>query len=215
MAKLTKEIAIDTSKEVLRRALLPNSLLAVLLIFLHWVIISLWLAFNYENQSWITNLIIIAVGGSSTVFTYFMWGLRRFLIKAYLIIHYNIINLWLHPFCKGIADKVLNGNLLEELKVEESSILHQWYTYVIDKSKDLPKFIQWIIRAVLRKVGYSDDLAHKIKLIVNKDTDEISHLISDEISYRLIAASNRLVPAQIIYLIPINIILIIILWVVF
>ncbi|NOQ70645.1 MAG: hypothetical protein GQ574_01505 [Crocinitomix sp.] len=215
MAKLTKEIAIDTTKEVLRRAFLPNALLVPLLILLHWIIISIWFAYNYDHQNIITHIIVGLLGGSFTILTFFFWGLRRFLIKAYLIIHYNIINLWLHPFCKNMADKILNNDLLDELEMGENGIVREWVNYLNEKSKTLPKIIQRIIKMVLRKVGYSDDLAYKIKLIVNKDTDEIAHLISDELSYRLIAASNRVVPAKIIYLIPINIILIILLWVFF
>jgi hypothetical protein len=215
MAKLTKEIAIDTTKEVFRRAFLPNALLVPFLIFIHWLVIALWFYFNYDHQNVFTQIIVTLLGGSFTIMTYFLWGIRRFLIKSYLIIHYNIVNIWLHPFCKGIADKILNNGVLEEYELGENSIAQEWVTYLNEKSQTLPKIIRRIIKIVLRKFGYSDDLAYKIKLIVNKDSNEIAHLISDELSYRLIAASNRVFPAQIIYLIPINIILIILLWVLF
>ncbi|MFT5818960.1 MAG: hypothetical protein ACI8ZM_000181 [Crocinitomix sp.] len=214
MAKLTKEIAIDTTKEVFRRAFLPNALFVPFLILLHWIVISIWFAYNYEQQNIITHIIVGLLGGSFTVLTYFVWGLRRFLIKAYLIIHYNIINLWLHPFCKKMADKILNNAAyLEEIEV--ASLVMEFFEDIKERAKKLPKIIQWVIRLVIRSTGYTDELAYKIKLIGNKDTDEIAHLISDELSYQLIAASNRIVPAKIIYLIPINIILIILLWVFF
>jgi hypothetical protein len=215
MTKLTKTVVIDTTKELLRRALLPNALLVPFLIFIHWVVISIWFYYHYDQQNILTHLIVGLLGGSFTTFTYSMWGLRRFLIKAYLIIHYNIINIWLIPFCKRMAEKLLKSDYINEAEIEEAHIMMEWLRYLKEKSKELPKIVQFIIRMVLRKIGYTDELADKIKTLVNRDVDELAHIISDEISFQLIAASNRVVPAKIIYLIPINIVLIILLWVFF
>ena len=100
MQKVDKALLISTTKEVLRRAFLPNALLVPFVILLHWIAISIWYSYNYDHQDVFTNIVIGLLGGSFTVLTYFFWGLRRFLIKAYLIIHHNIVQLWLQPFCK-------------------------------------------------------------------------------------------------------------------
>jgi hypothetical protein len=200
---------------MLKHALLPNLLLVPFLIFLHWLILAIWFFYNYDDQGLSTRIIITLSVGFLVFFTYVLWCIRRFLIKAYSIIHYNMINIWLLPFSKTIADKVLNNDLLEELKLNDSSIIHEWRIYLLEKSQGLPSIIQRIIKMVLRKIGYTDDLAYKIKRIANKDTDEIANLMSDDISSRLIAGSHRVLPAQIRYLIPINIILIIVIWIIF
>ena len=111
-----------------------------------------------------------------------------------------------------MADRILHGDLMNELELKEGSLAKEWTDYLTEKSNDLPPLIKKIFRRVLRKVGYSNTIERNIKLVINKDSDEIANLIHDELGYQLIKASNSLIPAKIIYIIPINIILMILLW---
>lgn len=214
MVKLDRALMLDTTKKIGLRAFLPNFLLVLFLIFLHWIVISIWFYYNHDKQTIWTTLILGLLGGSFTVLTYFLWGLRRFFIKGYLIIHHEIIQLWLQPFCKKMTDRVLHGEAFSVLDLKEGSMVKELKDYLTEKTQTAPKIIQKILRRVTRKLGYSDTLERNIKLIIRKDSDQIAHLIHDEIGTQLILASNRVVSPKIIYLIPINTALLILLWVI-
>lgn len=212
MVKIDRAHILDTTKKIGLRALLPNFLLVLFLILLHWIIISIWFYYNHDKQTIWTSLILGLLGGSFTVLTYFLWGLRRFFIKGYLIIHHEIIQLWLQPFCKKMSDRVLHSEALSVLDLKEGSLVKELKDYFTEKTQAAPKIIQKILRRVIRKLGYSDTLERNIKLIITKDSDQIANLIHEEIGNQLILASNRVVSRKIIYLIPINTVLMILLW---
>lgn len=209
---MNKTIIVNTLKEVLRRALLPNVILVPFIIFLHWTVVSIWLYYNYDHVDFRHKIILVGLGGGLPVLTYNLWGLRRFLIRAYLVIHNNIIQIWLHPYCKKMADHIIQSDLMNELEANRSSLVVEWIDYLKEKSQQLPTILRKIVQVVIRKIGYSNELDEKIRLLSNKNSDEIANVMNREIANRLIAASNQIVPAYIIYLIPINIILMILLW---
>lgn len=212
MAKLDKTLLLDTTKKIGLRALLPNFLLVAFLVFLHWIMISIWFYYNYDKQTIWTNLILGLLGGSFTVLTYSLWGLRRFFIKGYLIIHHEVIQLWLQPFCKKMTDRVLNNELFSVLELKGGSLVKELKDYLTEKTEKAPKIVQKMLRLTAKKLGYSETLERNIKLIITKDSDQIANLIHDEIGKQLILASNQVISPKIVYLIPINTVLLILLW---
>ena len=205
---MNKAILKDTSKQLLRKALLPNLILVPFLIFLHWCIISIWFYFNHETESFFSNLSMGLIVGSISATSIFLWGMRRLIIRAYLIIHNNIISILLRPFCRMLAQDIVS----KDINPQDSIIFNEWIEYLNEKLQEYPRIIQKIVRLTVRKMGYTDELETQIKLVLNGDLDEISNLINERIGIKLVEASNLIIPAFVTYFIPINMILIIALW---
>ncbi len=57
-------------RQILTKSLLPQVVLVLLILSVHWLIISLWFYFNYETTRKIQLIIITLVGGSLPFYAY-------------------------------------------------------------------------------------------------------------------------------------------------
>jgi hypothetical protein len=199
-------------RNILHQALIPMTLVTILCIFIHWITVSIWLYNNYGETNGTKLIIITLLGGSLPVLAYGLWGLRRFIIKSYLIIHDKIIKFWLKDFSNHIATKLIANS--EKIKEQNQpiKIIAEFKIWINEKVETLPVFIKKISNYIIRKAGLSDDIEQKIKLIEGGDIDKVSELIDYEITQIIIQSSNRVIPPFVIYLIPLNILLLIGLW---
>jgi len=130
-----------------------------------------------------------------------------------LIIHERLIRFWLDDFCGKITDELLKESNVESLKKLEKNILIRTVGMIKEKTATFPKLIRLLLNFVLKRfTPQSDQLHAYLKLIKEKDEDEIKLRINELIASKLIEASNRVIPFWVIYLIPINTILFILLW---
>lgn len=199
-------------KEILLKALLPQAILTIGYIFLHWFIVSLWLYLNYEEINNVKLLLIVLLGGSLPLFSYGVWSLRKFLIKAYLIIHNKLIKFYLKDFCDEMAHNITNKR---EHFIEENQhleILLKFKVWIDKKVETLPSFIKMITTFVIKKIKHYDFNLQILALLKEANQQEISELLNKEISNLLVEGSNRVIPFSVIYLIPLNVILLIGLW---
>ena len=202
-----------TVKGILLKALLPQLLLTASYILMHWLIVSFWLYLNHENTDNVKLLIVTLLGGFMPFFTYGLWALRKFLIKSYLMIHHKLITPWLLDFSDQTAEQMINNKdkIIEDNKNFE--IILKFKDWIIDKTKNLPQFIKTVANYIIRKMGYPVELEQKLKFVKENNVVELSHVINTEISNALIESSYRIMPRIIFWLIPINIVLIICLWI--
>ena len=212
--KITPNLEADIKsvlKEILFKALLPQTLKIIVYVLLNWSMVSLWLYLNYEEIEGIKLLIITLLGGVIPIFAYGICALRKFIIKAFLIIHNRILKHWLNLYCAELALKVKNGELLLEKNLQ-SEIVIQFKIWITKKIENLPVIIKKVSLYIIRKIGYSDSLEEKLKSLNKENADQISVLINEEFSRLLIESSHKIIPYYVIFLIPVNIILLIGLW---
>jgi len=198
-------------KEILFKALLPQSLKTIIYVLFNWFILSLWLYLNYEEISDLNLLIITLLGGSIPIFVYSIWAIRKFIIKAFLIIHNKILKYWLAQYCEELALKVKNG----ELSLEQNSqleIVIKFKLWITKKIEGLPSLLKKVSLFIIRKIGYSTSLEERLKLLKKENVDQISTLLNEELSRLLIESSHRIIPYYVVVLIPIHIILLVVLW---
>lgn len=211
MEQTTKKIS-EIFKEILRRVVLPQVIVTILLVLLHWILITVWLAVNFDDYEPLHLIIISLLGGSLPIWAYGIWAFRKFVIKSYRILHDGLVRFWLKEFCDNIAKNIVQKRDLITPDDSSAEIIAHFKEWITAKSDNLPSILKRLIRYTLRKMGYTENLKQRILTAKSGNVDEISDLINEELSDRLIAASNEVIPGWIVYLIPINTILFIALW---
>ena len=209
-----------TLKELFFKAFIPQAAITSFYVICNWSIVTLWLTSNYNTYDTFQLLIIGLLGGTAPFVSYGVWAIRRFIVKSYLIIYDRIIHLWLEEFCNEIAIKIsenktdttLSKGNIDSDNFDELEIIQKLRTWIVDKSQNFPIFIKKIIHFVLKKIDPTFEIEQRMKNFDFKNPKEISEFLKIELAKILIDASNRLIPYQVIYLIPINIILLITLW---
>jgi hypothetical protein len=202
----------ETLKEIFKSAVLPNVVLASLLVFIHWVLISVWLLLNYdEHEAWKVALIGL-LGGSLPAWIYGIWALRRFIIKGYRILHERVIKFWLKEFCDKIAAELVAKRELFKIEDSKAGIIVRFKEWITEKAANQHAVVKWLVRFVLRKIGYTPQLNERVQLARQGNANDISTLINGEIEELIIRASHRVIPGWIVYLIPMNTLLFLLLW---
>ena len=199
-------------KEILFKVFLPQVFYVFLLVIIHWLIATLWVSLNYNVASDKKLILVSLLSGLIPLVTYILWGIRRFLMKGYLIFHKRIVSYWIQDFSNTLADEIVRGNYLKNLKNEQNTVLSQFKTQLFKKMNRYPKYLQSLMKFILNKIGVDDSLDQQIKLIENGNIEEVALFLNQKISKLVLKANENLFPNWVAYLIPINTILFLVLW---
>lgn len=207
---INKTLISSLLKDIVVKSLLPNIIKVVICLIIHWVILSFWI-YNYYTDSENTKIIlIIIIGGVLPILSYGYWGLGSFLLKSYAFIHEKIITVYIKEFTDKMAIKIINKTTT--IEENNTTIIKQFETYIINKIKNLPSSIKRIIKWVLKRINFTDQIIMNTEIIHRKDQDEISNHLNDIISNILLEASENIMPFWVKWLILINIILFALIW---
>ena len=199
-------------KSLLFRGVLPQVFFVMLLVLIHWSLISLWGYLNYDSNSAQKISLVSLLGGVIPVITYSLWGLRKVLLKTFSIFHEKVLKHWVNDFCDSLSDKLIRGEYLSKLESDNNSIFIQFSKVIIDKVERFPLLIQRIIKVILNRVGINNDLGNYIELVKEGNTSKISSSLNENLTKLLFQATDNLFPSWVTYLVPINSLLFIILW---
>lgn len=199
-------------RSLLFRGVLPQVFFVMLLVLIHWSLISLWGYLNYDLNSVQKISLVSLLGGVIPVIAYSLWGLRKTLLKTFSIFHEKVLKYWINDFCNSLSDKLIRGEYLSKLENDNNLIFIQFSKVIIDKIEKFPLLIQNIIKAILNRVGINNDLGNYIELVKEGNTSKISSSLNEKLTKLLFQATDRLFPSWVRYLVPINSLLFIILW---
>lgn len=202
MAEISKTQLLETSKEIVKRAV-PYLVIVPFLVLLHFILIAIW-AYFYRDLSTTAYTVVIVIGILLPLFAYLPWGIKRFIAGAYMGVHNNIIQPQLHPFCKKTAGLLLNHTFNNTAIPDHAKLLVAWKTNVDNFLNSMPSIIQFVARRVTRKLSFASTIVDRLNLIGNKDLDGVANLLNQEIALALINTSKNLVPRWVTYIIPIT-----------
>lgn len=204
---IPKEVVVFSLKRVFRYAFFPNFVFATLLIWAHWFLTGLWLYLNHGIYSIEKELLIGFLSSVLPLIAYQAWGVKRFVKKAYLIIHESIVSVWLDFFSLDMAREAISN-----AKPLDNELLLKWKKYLEEKTEALPALIRFIVKVVARKIGLRKEFFDQFNEIKNKDESALAELIHVSISNVLIEKSENVVPRFFTYLLIVNTIFLVSLW---
>ena len=209
---VSKDQIKEASKEVLLKGILLSYFLGSVFVILCWSTVLIWLWIykdEYSTEKLGTASLLL---GSTTVFIYGLWAFRRALVKSFRI----ILDIILDPAIKNRADQLSERIIDYGEKERTREILEsigKFEDWVKEKTKNFPSLILFILKIVVRKLGYSEGLEAQVKAIKNDDKKTMSDGIHKFFRKMLISRSEKFIPKFIvIILIVFNILSLIGLW---
>ena len=218
----SKSSISDAVKDIFLKCVIPQVLATCIYVLLHWAAVTYWLSSRYQTYDSFKLMIIGLLGGSAPFLSYGIWAFRKLLISSFSVFYDHFIHHWLKEFCTEIADKITNKTdhnrsiadetELKDHNVDQLHIIQSLRNWIIEKSQDLPIILKKMTHFLAKKIDSTFEIEDKLKRLNSTDPEEISAFLKVELSQILTKTSRNIIPFQVIYLIPINIALLILLW---
>lgn len=207
-----KVIAKSLLKGIIAKSLIPILILVSICVIFHWIILSVWFYMDYENADKTKIILMILIGGVLPVLSYGLAGLRRFLHKAYLIIHKTVVISWVKEYADQMALEIVNRDVVNTLEKKNQNV-EKFNTFISAKASKLPTLVKRIIKWVIKKINILEIIKFELKRLKRNDLQEISTQIEKFTCEKLIDVSKNLLPFWVLFLVPIQIIAFIVLWI--
>ena len=199
----------ETLKSVMTKVILPTLLLLGVLLLVHYALIGSWAFFTYGSEEIIYVFITSMVGCSFSFLAYMLWSVRRIIIKSYDIIHKNHIEEWVEEISYKYSKELIEKG---QTLIDKDSLAQKIRIKLNDKINSLPTGIEKIARKVISRIKWIDFFNKGEDLLRSKDAVGLGYYISNEIDTALHKSAASIVPSIVKYLIPLNLIYIIVMW---
>ena len=103
---------------------------------------------------------------------------------------------------------------LEEGKLEEfvDTYYYRVHSFLYDQIDRLPRLMRFFGLKVLGRISCSEEIMTAVMTLSTQDRTVISNQINEKIGEQLIQASENIFPQFFAYLLPINIVFLIVIW---